>query len=82
MITAITWVIIISAGIALFRWDENRFNERESEKTRQSLKEGGWSDEAIDCFFEHAEGQSWQKKKDISGSKYGKISSQIRISKY
>lgn len=56
MATAITWFIIISAGIALFRWDENRFNERESEKTRKFLKEGGWSDEAIDYFFEHVEG--------------------------
>lgn len=56
MTTAIAWFIIISAGIALFKWDENRFNERESEKTRKFLQEGGWSDEAIDYFFEHAEG--------------------------
>lgn len=54
--TVITWFIIISAGIAWFRWDERKFNEQESEKTRKFLQEGGWSDADIDYFFENAEG--------------------------
>lgn len=56
MITAITWIILISVGVALFVYDESKFNERESEKTRKFLQEGGWSDADIDYFFEHAEG--------------------------
>ncbi|MEX0380440.1 hypothetical protein AB3K25_06555 [Leuconostoc sp. MS02] len=56
MTTSITWVIIISVGVVWFKWDERKFDERESAKTRKFLQEGGWSDADIDYFFEHAEG--------------------------
>ncbi|ADG41447.1 hypothetical protein LKI_09540 [Leuconostoc kimchii IMSNU 11154] len=43
MATAITWFIIISAGITLFRWDENRFNEREAQHDYEELIKNGYT---------------------------------------
>ncbi|SPJ44063.1 hypothetical protein Q5R05_01935 [Leuconostoc carnosum] len=54
MATAITWFIIISAGIALFIWDENRFNEREAQHDYEELIKNGYTEKEAAFLINNA----------------------------